>query len=382
MITRKAGPALAAGCTMVVKPATADAVLGAGAGELAERAGVPAGVFNVVTGSAGAIGGEMTSNPIVRKLTFTGSTEIGKLLMAAMRRHGQENFAGTGRQRAVHRLRRRRPRCGGRRARSPRSTATPARPASAPTASWCRTASTTPSPSKLAEPWARMKVGDRPGCGAIQGPLIDMKAVEKVEEHIADAVGKGAKVVAGGKRHALGGSFFEPTVAGRRDARHDDHHARRPSGRSRRCSASRPKQRRSRWPTTPSSAWPPISTAATSAASGASPRRSNTASSASTTGIISTEVAPFGGVKESRHRPRRLEIRHRGVPRGQIPLHGRHRPLGSRCAASGALNWRGVHRARCPSQHKRQRGITTAVAGARCASGTGELGAGVADHRE
>ena len=116
--------------------------------ELAERAGLPPGVLNIVTGDAGApIGGEMTSNPIVRKLGFTGSTEVGKLLMAQCAGHGQEGLARARRQRAVHRLRRRRPRRGGRGRDDVASSATPARPASAPTASMCRRRSMTRSPS-------------------------------------------------------------------------------------------------------------------------------------------------------------------------------------------------------------------------------------------
>ncbi len=113
MITRKAGPALAAGCTMVLKPATATPFSALALCELAERAGVPKGVFSCVTGPSNEIGGELTSNPIVRKLTFTGSTEVGKLLMEQCAGDGQEDLAGIGRQRAVHRLRRRRYRDGG-----------------------------------------------------------------------------------------------------------------------------------------------------------------------------------------------------------------------------------------------------------------------------
>ena len=106
MITRKAGPALAAGCTMVLKPATQTPYSALALAELADRAGIPRGVFNVITGSAAAIGGEMTANPTVRKVTFTGSTEDRQETDGAMRRHDQEAVAGTGRQCAVHRVRR------------------------------------------------------------------------------------------------------------------------------------------------------------------------------------------------------------------------------------------------------------------------------------
>ena len=143
MITRKAGPALAAGCTMVLKPASQTPFSALALCELAERAGVPKGVFSCVTGSAGEIGGEMTSNPIVREAHLHRLDRDRQAADGAVRRDRQEDLAGARRQRALHRLRRRRPRAGRRRARSPRSTATPARPASAPTASSSRTASTT-----------------------------------------------------------------------------------------------------------------------------------------------------------------------------------------------------------------------------------------------
>ncbi len=107
MITRKVAPALAAGCTVVVKPAEQTPLTALALAVLAEEAGFPAGVFNVVTGDPVAIGGELTANPIVRKLSFTGSTEVGRLLMAQSRADDQEAVAGTGRQRAVHRFRRR-----------------------------------------------------------------------------------------------------------------------------------------------------------------------------------------------------------------------------------------------------------------------------------
>ncbi len=104
MITRKAGPALAAGCTMVLKPASQTPFSALALAELANRAGIPAGVFNVVTGSAGAVGGELTSNPLVRKLSFTGSTEIGRQLMEQCAKDIKKSLPGAGRQRAVYRL--------------------------------------------------------------------------------------------------------------------------------------------------------------------------------------------------------------------------------------------------------------------------------------
>ena len=200
MITRKVGPALAAGCTMVIKPASATPFSALALCELAERAGMPKGVFSVVTGASGPIGGELTANPLVRKFTFTGSTEVGKKLMAAVREHGEEGLARARRQRALHRVRRRRPRRGGRRrdglevpqhrpdlrVREPHLGAGRVYDAFA---------------AKLAESVAKIKVGNGLEAGVTIGPLIDEAAVEKVEEHIADAVAKGAQVVLGGKRH-------------------------------------------------------------------------------------------------------------------------------------------------------------------------------------
>ncbi len=211
MITRKSGPALAAGCTMVLKPATATPYSALAMAELGERAGIPAGVFSIVTGSASQIGGEMTSNPIVRKLTFTGSTEIGKVLMeqcaktvkktsmelggnapfivfddadldAAVEGALMSKFRNTG-QTCV---------CANR--------------------LLVQDSVYDAFSAKLAEKVKAMKVGNGLEAGMVQGPLIDDAAVLKVEEHIADALSKGAKLIAGGKRHALGRTFFEPTV--------------------------------------------------------------------------------------------------------------------------------------------------------------------------
>ena len=211
MITRKAGPALAAGCPIVLKPATQTPYSALALAVLAERAGLPAGLFSVVTGSASAIGGEMTSSPIVRKLTFTGSTEIGKLLMqqsaatvkkvsmelggnapfivfedadldAAVEGAIMSKFRNTG-QTCV---------CANR--------------------IYVQDGVYDKFAEKLKAAVGKLKVGDGLKGETQQGPLIDMKAVAKVEEHIADATKKGAKIAAGGKRHQLGGSFFEPTI--------------------------------------------------------------------------------------------------------------------------------------------------------------------------
>jgi succinate-semialdehyde dehydrogenase/glutarate-semialdehyde dehydrogenase len=211
MITRKAGPALAAGCTMVIKPATYTPYSALALCELAERAGIPKGVINVITGSSGPIGNELTTNPIVRKFTFTGSTEVGKLLMA--------QCAGTVKKVSLE--------LGGNapfivfddadidaavegammsKFRNTGQTCVCANRLFVQEGVYDKFA------QKLGEKVAAMKVGNGMEEGVMQGPLIDMKAVEKVEEHITDAVGKGARIVTGGKRHAKGSTFFEPTV--------------------------------------------------------------------------------------------------------------------------------------------------------------------------
>src|SRR5579862_8697102 len=211
MITRKCGPALAAGCTMVLKPASQTPFSALALAELGERAGIPKGVFSVVTGSATEIGGEMTSSPIVRKLSFTGSTEIGKVLMA--------QCAGTVKKLSLE--------LGGNAPFIVFDDADLDAAVKGAIASKYRNAGQTcvcanrilvqdgvydAFARKLADSVASMKVGPGTETGTVIGPLIDMKAVEKVEDHIGDAVKKGAKVVVGGKRHALGGSFFQPTV--------------------------------------------------------------------------------------------------------------------------------------------------------------------------
>nr|WP_283939570.1 NADP-dependent succinate-semialdehyde dehydrogenase [Pseudomonas sp. R3.Fl] len=211
MITRKAGPALAAGCTMVLKPASQTPYSALALAELAERAGIPKGVFSVVTGSAGEVGGELTGNPIVRKLTFTGSTEIGRQLMAecakdikkvSLELGGNAPFivfddadldaAVDGALVSKYRNNGQTCVCANR--------------------LYIQDGVYDAFVEKLKVAVAKLNIGNGLEQGITTGPLIDAKAVAKVEEHIADAVGKGAKVVAGGKPHALGGTFFEPTI--------------------------------------------------------------------------------------------------------------------------------------------------------------------------
>ncbi|WP_310192417.1 NAD-dependent succinate-semialdehyde dehydrogenase [Pseudomonas hunanensis] len=211
MITRKAGPGWAVGCAGVIKPASQTPLSALALAVLAERAGLPPGVCNVVTGSARAIGGELTSNPTVRKLSFTGSTEVGAQLLAqcaptikktSMELGGNAPFivfddadvdaAVKGAIAAKYRN----------------------------TGQACVAANRMLVQSgiydtfaqKLAEATAALKVGNGMDDGVVLGPLINEEAVKKVEEHIADAVKKGARVATGGKRHILGGSYFEPTV--------------------------------------------------------------------------------------------------------------------------------------------------------------------------
>ena len=211
MITRKAAPALAAGCTMVVKPATMTPLSAFALAELARRAGIPDGVLSIVTGKAGAIGGEMTSNPLVRKVTFTGSTEIGKELMqqsaSTVKKISLELggnapfivFDDAGIDAAVE----------GAVASKYRNTG---QTCICTNRFLVQSAVHDEFVEKLAKKVAQLKVGSGFEEGVAQGPLIEMAAVEKVEEHVADAVAGGAKILTGGKRHAKGGTFFEPTV--------------------------------------------------------------------------------------------------------------------------------------------------------------------------
>jgi len=211
MITRKVAPALAAGCTIVVKPASQTPLSALALGELALRAGVPAGAFSVVTGSATAIGGELTANPVVRKLTFTGSTEIGRLLAAqcapTLKRLSLELggnapfivFDDADLDAAV---------------------------AGAIASKFRNTGQTCVCANrllvqdgvydlfaeKLGRAVAQLKVGDGMQAEVAQGPLIDAAALSKVEDLVADALGHGARCVTGGQRHALGGTFYQPTI--------------------------------------------------------------------------------------------------------------------------------------------------------------------------
>ncbi|MDE0422953.1 MAG: NAD-dependent succinate-semialdehyde dehydrogenase [Gammaproteobacteria bacterium] len=211
MITRKAGPALAAGCTVVARPASATPYSALALGELATRAGIPPGVFNVITGPSRQTGGELTANPIVRKLSFTGSTEVGKLLL--------EQCATTVKKVSME--------LGGNAPFIVFDDADVDAAVEGAIASKYRNTGQTcvcanrflvqegvyeEFATKLAAASAALRVGPGFAGGVEQGPLIDLAAVEKVEDHIRDAVEAGASVVAGGKRHTLGGTFFEPTV--------------------------------------------------------------------------------------------------------------------------------------------------------------------------
>jgi len=211
MITRKAGPALAVGCTMVLKPASETPLTALALAALAEEAGIPKGVFNVITGKAGTIGKELTSNTHVRMLTFTGSTEIGRILMAqcapTIKKLGLELggnapfivFDDADLDRAVQGAMASKYRNAG-------QTCVCANRLYVQEGVYDAFA------EKLAAEVKKMKVGPGTADGVTTGPLINKAAVEKVEEHVADALKHGASVVVGGKRHALGGNFYEPTV--------------------------------------------------------------------------------------------------------------------------------------------------------------------------
>jgi succinate-semialdehyde dehydrogenase/glutarate-semialdehyde dehydrogenase len=211
MITRKAGPALAAGCTMVLKPASQTPYTALALCVLAERAGVPKGVLSCVTGAAGAIGGEMTSNPLVRKLSFTGSTEIGKVLLA--------QCAGTVKKTSME--------LGGNAPFIVFDDADLDAAVRGAIVSKYRNAGQTcvcanrllvqdgiydAFAARLAQAVAALRVGNGAEPGVEIGPLIDAKAVEKVEQHVGDARSKGAHVLVGGERAALGPHYYQPTV--------------------------------------------------------------------------------------------------------------------------------------------------------------------------
>ncbi len=211
MITRKAGPALAAGCTVIARPATATPYSALALCELGERAGLPPGVFNVITGPSGEVGGEITANPIVRKLSFTGSTEVGKILL----------------EQCAHTVKKVSMELGGNAPFIVFDDADMDSAVNGAMASKYRNTGQTcvcanrflvqgdvydTFAEKLAEASSKLVVGPGLEGETQQGPLIDAAAVEKVEEHIQDAIDKGATVIQGGKRHKLGGTFFEPTV--------------------------------------------------------------------------------------------------------------------------------------------------------------------------
>ncbi|WP_339072874.1 NADP-dependent succinate-semialdehyde dehydrogenase [Sinorhizobium meliloti] len=211
MITRKAGPALAAGCAMVLKPAAQTPFSAIAIAVLAERAGMPKGLFSVITGSAREIGAEMTSNPTVRKLTFTGSTEVGAELYrqsaATIKKLGLElggnapfivfddadlDAAVEGALIAKFRNNGQTCVCANR--------------------IYVQDGVYEAFSDKLAQAVAKLETGNGMEDGVILGPLIDQPALKKVEEHVADALAKGARVVQGGRRHSLGGTFYEATV--------------------------------------------------------------------------------------------------------------------------------------------------------------------------
>lgn len=211
MITRKAGPALAAGCTMVLKPASQTPFSALALAELANRAGIPEGVFNVVTGSASEVGGELTGNPLVRKLSFTGSTEIGRQLMeqcakdikkVSLELGGNAPFIvfdDADLDKAVEGALASKFRNAG-------QTCVCANRLYVQDSVYDRFA------EKLQQAVSKLQIGDGLQPNVTIGPLIDEKAIAKVQELIADALGKGARVVTGGKVHELGGNFFQPTI--------------------------------------------------------------------------------------------------------------------------------------------------------------------------
>lgn len=281
MITRKAGPALAAGCAFIARPAAETPLSALALGVLADRAGIPKGVLSIITSSRSSdIGKEFCENPKVRKLTFTGSTEVGRILLrqaadqvlkCSMELGGNAPFivfddadldaAVEGAIVSKYRNNGQTCVCANR--------------------IYVQSGVYDAFAEKLAAAVSRMKVGDGLGDGAQLGPLINGAAVEKVEEHVKDAVAKGARVLTGGKRHALGGFFFEPTII--TDATREMAFANEET--------FGPLAPLFRFETvddviemrmTRSSASPPISTRATSPASPRWPRRWNTAWSGST----------------------------------------------------------------------------------------------------
>ena len=211
MITRKVSPALAAGCTVVLKPANETPLSALALGALAERAGLPKGVFNILTGNSSAIGKVLCEHPAVRFVGFTGSTEVGKILYqqasVGVKKLGLELggnapfvvFDDADIDAAVEGVIVSKYRNMG-------------QTCVCTNRIYAQDKIYDQFVEKLSKKVSAMKIGDGTETGVVQGPLINMEAVEKVERHIADAVEGGATIVAGGRRHALGGNFFEPTV--------------------------------------------------------------------------------------------------------------------------------------------------------------------------
>ena len=328
MITRKAGPALAAGCTVVLKPAKQTPFSALAMAELAERAGIPKGVLNIVTGSASAIGGELCSNPVVRKLSFTGSTEVGRTLM--------RQSADTVKKLSLE--------LGGNAPFIVFDDADLDAAVEGAIASKYRNAGQTcvcanriyvqdkvydAFAAKLTEKVRDFKVGAGNEQGVVIGPLIDEQGVKKVESHVADAIAKGAKVVLGGKRHAKGGLFFEPTVI---------------TGVT---PAMQVSFEETFGPVAPLIRFKDEAEAirlANNTEFGLAgyfysrdigrifrvAEQMETGMVAVNSGILSTEIAPFGGVKQSGLRPRRRQVRARGVPRGEVHHAWRNRQVSRR----------------------------------------------------
>ncbi len=211
MITRKTGPGWAAGCTGVIRPASQTPFSALAIGVLAERAGMPPGVCNIVTGPSGEMGRELTSNPIIRKLSFTGSTEVGRVLL--------EQCAGTIKKTSME--------LGGNAPFIVFEDADLDEAVKGAMASKYRNAGQTcvcanrilvqegvyeAFAGKLKAAVEAMKVGNGMEPGVVVGPLINADGVKKAEQHVADALGKGARVLTGGERHALGGNFYQPTI--------------------------------------------------------------------------------------------------------------------------------------------------------------------------
>ena len=317
MITRKVSPALAVGCTAVVKPAEDTPLSALALAELAEQAGIPAGVFNVVTTAhPAAVGEVLTTDPRVRMVTFTGSTEVGKILMrqaaSTVKRVGLELggnapfivFDDADLDKAVVGAMASKFRNAG-------QTCVCANRIYVQAGVYDAFA------GKLAVEVAKLKVGPGTEAGVTQGPLINADAVKKVEDHVADAIASGAKVQTGGRRHALGGNFYEPTI----------------------LTGVTPKMKVAREETFGPVA--PLFKFETEAEVIAMANDTPFGLAAYfyardvgrvwrvaealefgivgiNEGIISTELAPFGGVKEFRHRPRGLASWSRGIPRDQV----------------------------------------------------------------